>query len=78
MLQSLGNKAGYIWNGRLEELVCWTYLGHWGVSDGGWGQDLAREQLVKEETKKLFPQPKPVATQGPSLYNELRGEIAEG
>jgi hypothetical protein len=39
--QSLGNKAGYICSGRLEEWVCWTYLGHWGVSDGGGVQDLA-------------------------------------
>jgi hypothetical protein len=40
--RNLGNKAGYICNGRLEEWVCWTYLGHWGVSDSGGVQDLAQ------------------------------------
>jgi hypothetical protein len=24
--QSLGNKVGYMCNGRLEEWICWTYL----------------------------------------------------
>jgi hypothetical protein len=63
----------------LEEWVCWTSLGQLGVSDDGGVQDLACEQIVKETVKKkISPQLKPMATQGPSLYNELRGKIGRG
>jgi hypothetical protein len=66
---SLGNKADDICNGRLKEWVCWTYPGHWGVSDGGRAQVLTQKQIVKETIK-------PMATQGSSLYDELRDNIA--